>query len=46
MSQFEYNDLNKFFVSVGIFLIGLTFSPPVDVLPRELRSIAQSQGYP
>jgi hypothetical protein len=28
MSQFEYNDLNKFFVSVGIFLIGLTFLLP------------------
>lgn len=28
MSQFEYNDLNKFFVSVGVFLIGLTFLLP------------------
>ncbi len=28
MKQFEYNDLNKFFVSVGIFLIGLTFMLP------------------
>ncbi len=28
MSQFEYNDLRKFFVSVGVFLIGLTFLLP------------------
>lgn len=28
MSQFEYNDLNKFYVSVGIFLIGITFLLP------------------
>lgn len=28
MSQFEYNDLNKFFVSVGVFLVGLTFLLP------------------
>lgn len=28
MSQFEYNDLNKFFVSIGIFLVGLTFLLP------------------
>lgn len=28
MSQFEYTDLNKFFVSIGIFLIGLTFLLP------------------
>lgn len=28
MSQFEYNDLNKFYVSVGVFLIGFTFVLP------------------
>lgn len=28
MRHFEYNDLNKFIVSVGIFLIGLTFFLP------------------
>lgn len=28
MSQFEYGDLNKFFVSIGVFLIGLTFLLP------------------
>ena len=28
MSQFEYNDLNKFFVSIGVFLVGLTFLLP------------------
>jgi len=28
MSQFEYTDLNKFFVSIGVFLIGLTFILP------------------
>ena len=28
MSQFEYTDLNKFFVSIGVFLIGLTFFLP------------------
>jgi hypothetical protein len=28
MSQFEYNDRNKFFVSIGVFLIGLTFLLP------------------
>jgi len=28
MSQFEYTDLNKFFVSIGVFLIGLTFLLP------------------
>jgi hypothetical protein len=28
MSQFEYTDLNKFFVSIGIFLIGSTFLLP------------------
>jgi hypothetical protein len=28
MSQFEYTDLNKFFVSVGVFLIGFTFVLP------------------
>lgn len=28
MAQFEYNDLNKFYVSVGVFLIGLTFIIP------------------
>lgn len=28
MSQFEYTDLNKFFVSIGVFLIGITFLLP------------------
>jgi hypothetical protein len=28
MGQFEYTDLNKFFVSIGTFLIGLTFFLP------------------
>lgn len=28
MSQFEYTDLNKFRVSIGVFLIGLTFLLP------------------
>ncbi len=28
MAQFEYNDLNKFYVSIGVFLIGLTFIIP------------------
>ena len=28
MSQFEYTDLNKFFVSIGVFLIGLAFLMP------------------
>lgn len=28
MSQFQYKDLNKFFASIGVFLIGLTFLLP------------------
>jgi hypothetical protein len=28
MNQFEYNDLDKFYVSIGVFLIGLTFLLP------------------
>lgn len=28
MSQFEYTDINKFYISIGVFLIGLTFLLP------------------
>ena len=44
MAQFEYNDLNKFFVSIGVFLIGLTFILPWLFLREDFNLLITSEN--